>query len=115
MTKTELAVLQTLWNAEYPMCAAEILELNPQLKEITLRATIRSMLQKNLIKVDGMVQRTKAFARTYLPNITQEEVYFKETKMDTFKFACTLLKEASLSENQLETLKTILDERVSKK
>lgn len=115
MTKTEQIVLQTLWNSEKPMCAAEILENNPGLKEITLRVTIKKMVESKLIKVGGMTQRTKAFARVYLPNITQEELYLKSAKVDTFKFACALLEEDTLSEEQLETLKSMIDERIKKK
>lgn len=114
MTQTELSVLETLWNTGKPLCASEILQANPTIKEITLRTTMKNMLEKNLIKVSGITRRTKNFARTFLPTISQEEFYLKNVPADAFKFACAIVQSDTLSENQLETLKAIIEEREKK-
>ena len=62
MTKTEMRILETLWKSETPLCAGDILEQNPDIKEITLRTALKNMLKKDFISVDGMIQRTKNYA-----------------------------------------------------
>lgn len=46
MTKTEMRILETLWKSETPLCAGDILEQNPDIKEITLRTALKNMLKK---------------------------------------------------------------------
>lgn len=118
MTITEIRVLQTLWTKKRPMCASEIVEENPDIKEITLRTSLKKMQEKELIKVAGMTQRTKNFARTFVPNVTQEDVYHDEivkaSGANPFKFVCSLLKNSTLSDEQCDILKSIIDERSKK-
>lgn len=118
MTTTEIKILKILWEKGRPMCASEILEENPDIKEITLRTTIKKMLDKDYIKVDGMTQRYKNFARTFVPNIKEEEVYMEElgkvSGSNPFDYICTLLKHNRMSEEQYDVLKSIIDERSDK-
>ncbi len=118
MTKTEMRILETLWKSETPLCAGDILEQNPDIKEITLRTALKNMLKKNLISVDGMIQRTKNYARTFRANVTSEEILYNNAKQITnlspFKFTCSLLKEDTFSKEELETLKGIIEERIHK-
>ncbi len=119
VTKTEMLILDTLWKSETSLCAADIIERNPGIKEITIRTALKNMLKKELISVDGMVQRTKNFARTFRANVTSEEILYnsvkKTTNLSPFKFACALLKEDNFSDTELNTLKKIIDERVQNK
>ena len=89
MTKTEMRILETLWKSEPPLCAGEILEQNPDIKEVTLRTALKNMLKKDFISVDGMIQRTKNYART-----------------------CTLLREETFSIKELEILKEVIEEKI---
>lgn len=118
MTKTEKRILETLWEENTPMCAAEIIARNPDLKEITIRTALKNMLKNDLVKSVGMIQRTKTFARTFVANITPERAYSEEIKkisgLDPFRTACALLGEKDLSEEELGVLKSIIDERLKK-
>ena len=118
MTKTEMIILETLWKSETPLCAGDILEQNPEMKKITLRTALKNMLKKDLISVDGMIQRTKNYARTFRANVTSEEILYNNAKQITnlspFKFTCSLLKEDTFSKEELETLKDIIEKRLYK-
>lgn len=117
MTKTEMLILETLWKSEKPLCAGDILQQNPEIKEITMRTALKNMLKKDLISVDGMIQRTKNYARTFKPNITSEEVLYNSAKQITnlspFKFTYSLLKKDDFSKEELNTLKKVIDERLN--
>lgn len=119
MTKTERKILETLWNSETPLCAGEILEANPDMKDITLRTALKNMLKKDLISVDGMIQRTKNYARTFRANVTSEEILYHNAKqitnLSSFKLMCTLLQEEPFSREELEALKELIEEKIHKK
>lgn len=118
MTKTEIKILKTLWENESPMSASEILKKNVDMKDITVRKTLKTMLDNNLIKVDGITQTTKNFARTFSPSITKEQLAFMEiskvSELDSFQFASALLERESLSNSQLCKLRSIIDKRLDK-
>lgn len=118
MTKTELKILRTLWDSDKAMCAAEILEANTDLKEITLRTTLKNMLNSELIRIDGITQRTKTFARTFTANVTPDQIYCKEflnsNEISPFKFASALLRNQELSATELDILRNIIDERIKR-
>lgn len=71
-----------------------------------------------MISVDGMIQRTKNYARTFRANVISEEILYNNAKQITnlspFKFTCSLLKEDTFSKEELETLKGIIEERIHK-
>lgn len=118
MTKTEKRILETLWQENIPMCAAEIAAKNPDLKEITIRTALKNMLKNDLVKLAGITQRTKTFARTFSANVAPEQVYREEINkisgLDHFRTACALLGEDKLSEEELGILRSIIDERLKK-
>ena len=119
MTKTEMRILETLWKSETPLCAGDILEQNPDIKEITLRTALKNMLKKDLISVDGMIQRTKNYARTFRANVSSEEILYQNAKqitsLSSFTVICTLLREETFSREELEILKEVIEERSRKK
>ena len=116
MTKTEMRILETLWKSETPLCAGEILEQNPDIKEVTLRTALKNMLKKDFISVDGMIQRTKNYARTFKANITSEEILYHNAKqitnLSSFALICTLLREETFSIKELEILKEVIEEKI---
>lgn len=118
MKKTEMNILETLWKNGQPMTASEIVRQNPEMKDATVRIALKSMLDENLLRVDGITKTTKNFARTFLPTISREQLILKEiskvSDMDSFRFASTLLEEESLSNNQLCKLRSIIDKRLKK-
>lgn len=119
MTKTEMRILETLWKSETPLCAGDILEQNRDIKEITLRTALKNMLKKDLISVDGMIQRTKNYARVFKANVTSEEILYHSAKqitnLSSFSFTCKLLRQETFSKEELEILKEIIEERIHKK
>lgn len=112
MTKTEMLILETLWKSESPLCAGDILKLNPDVKDVTIRTALKNMLKKDLISVDGMIQRTKNYARTFKANVTSEEILYNNAKqitsLSSFKLICSLLEEDNFSKEELEILENII-------
>ena len=114
-----MRILETLWKSETPLCAGDILEQNRDIKEITLRTALKNMLKKDLISVDGMIQRTKNYARVFKANVTSEEILYhiakQITNLSSFSFTCKLLRQETFSKEELKILKEIIEERIHKK
>lgn len=118
MTKTEKKILQILWDNGTPMCAADIINADAQLKEITVRTTLANMLKKELIRVEGMVHRTKSYARAFVANVTSEEIICREileSKNTTpFKFAKALINGDYMEKEELQELFDLLSAKIDK-
>ncbi|MDC7290408.1 BlaI/MecI/CopY family transcriptional regulator [Blautia schinkii] len=118
MTNTEIKILNTLWENARPMSATEILRQNPEMKEITVRKALKTMLDEKFLRVEGITQTTKNFARTFTPIITKEQYTFKEiskiAQLDVFQFTSALLEKENLSDGQLSRLRSIIDKRLEK-
>lgn len=99
MTKTEVKILQILWSNDSPLCAYDIIHSHPELKEITVRTTLANLLNKNLIRVEGMVHRTKSYARTFVANISPEKVYINSILNDNYTNLFAITK-AIITENR---------------
>lgn len=118
MKNSELQILQVLWKENAPLCASDIAQKLSGLKEITVRKGIQTMLKENVIRVDGVVQKTKNYARTFVPNIKNERVYFDKiiepTNMSSFQFFCAIVERGVLTDQELQVLKKLIDERIKK-
>ena len=81
-------------------------------------ASLKNMLKNDLVKLAGITQRTKPFARTFSANVAPEQVYREEINkisgLDHFRTACALLGEDKLSEEELGILRSIIDERLKR-
>lgn len=74
LTKSELEVMNLLWDTDQPLTSSEIVSnsVNRTWKKTYINLLIKSLLQKEMIRVAGMKQMVKNYARTFEPTMTRE-------------------------------------------
>ena len=79
-TKSELEIMDVLWNAGEPLSRADLLEHSEEKswKDSSVHILINGLLAKNAIREAGFVKRSKTYGRVFAPNLTREE-YFATT------------------------------------
>lgn len=82
LSDTELDILQILWDEGSALSRPEILAKMPdkQWNPNSIHQVLNSMMKKEVLKVEGMVQCGRIYGRTYTPCITQEEFITIDTK-----------------------------------
>ena len=80
LTKSELEIMDVLWNAGEPLSRADLLECSEEKswKDSSVHILINGLLAKNAIREAGFVKRSKTYGRVFAPNLTREE-YFATT------------------------------------
>lgn len=79
LTKSELEVMNVLWQANRPLSRSEILTLSTgkTWKDSSIHILLNGLLNKNAIKEAGYVRSGKTFGRLYAANISCQEYYAK--------------------------------------
>lgn len=79
LTKSELEVMNVLWQANRPLSRSEILALSTgkTWKDSSIHILLNGLLNKNAIKEAGYVRSGKTFGRLYAANISCQEYYAK--------------------------------------
>lgn len=82
LTKSEREIMELLWQVNTPLTATEIVSLSPKKtwKTSYIHLLLNSLLKKEMIKVSGIKQTTKNFARTFKAALTREEYLILEIK-----------------------------------
>lgn len=118
LTKSELEVMETLWQAERPLARFEILEesVNPSWSPSTIHILLNGLLKKEAIREAGFVKRKKTYGRLYAANISRESFYsetlFRGKGVQSIPaFFSMLLKSDDLTEETLDELEQMLEER----
>ena len=75
LTPSEMEVMEILWAAEGPMTSNDALESGKidGWSSGYLHNVLRSMLKKEIVRVNGMVQNNNQYARLFEPAMTKEE------------------------------------------
>lgn len=118
LTKSEMEIMDVLWNAGSPLSRADLLEKGEEKtwKDSSVHILLNGLLQKNAIREAGFVRRSKTYGRTFEPNLTREE-YFATTifchrhkpQMDGL-FEALLLR-PEVDAQALDRLQVLLDRR----
>ena len=98
LTNSEKEVLEVLWEIDQPLTAREIVTncVKKTWKPSYIHIMINSLLEKEMIQVEGQKRSGKNFARTYKPTMTEEEWYAAQLinqAKDRKTFICMVLKE----------------------
>ncbi|WEV60459.1 BlaI/MecI/CopY family transcriptional regulator [Streptococcaceae bacterium ESL0729] len=92
----ELEILDILWNKDIPMTSKDILEAEPVLVMSTIQSTLKKLLKKELVVVDGITYSGTVLTRTYVPTISQEEFVLRQYKgLDATKLVSLVLENVS--------------------
>lgn len=118
LTKSELEVMETLWQAGRPLARFEILELsvNPSWSPSTIHILLNGLLKKEAIREAGFVKRTKTYGRLYEADISREEYYsdtlFRGRGVQSIPaFVSMLLRTDDLTMDVVDELEQMLAER----
>ena len=77
LTKSELEIMDVLWDAEDPLSRADLLERSEEKnwKDSSVHILLNGLLQKNAIESVGYVKRCKTYGRVFKPVLTREQYY----------------------------------------
>lgn len=69
LTKSELAVMEVLWDEGEALISAEIIQKSKEKewKDSSVHLLINSLLKKKVVTVAGFKKTTKNYARTFVP------------------------------------------------
>ena len=117
LTKSEMEIMDVLWNVGQPMSRSDLLERSGEKtwKDSSVHILLNGMLQKKLIREAGFVKRSKTYARTFVPTLTREEYYAatvlsRRYKPELVGLIRALLAKESVTPEQREQLRALVNE-----
>lgn len=80
LTKSEMEIMDVMWEAGVPMSRADLLARSEEKtwKDSSVHILLNGLLQKGAIQEAGLVKRSKTYGRVFTPTMTREE-YFANT------------------------------------
>lgn len=118
LTKSEMQIMDVLWEAGEPMSRADLLERSEEKtwKDSSVHILLNGMLLKGVIREAGFVKRGKTYGRLFLPTLTREE-YFAATvfshphKPQLLGLICALLDREDITPEELAAIKAAVAEK----
>lgn len=103
LTKSELEVMNILWQANRPLSRSEILTLsiNKTWKDSSIHILLNSLLKKDAIKEAGYVRSGKTFGRLYAASISCQEYYARHVFADSSKEVLPMLFSALIQSDRI--------------
>ena len=98
LTKSEEEIMYLLWDLDEPLTSSEIVKkaVNKTWKKSYINLLINSLLKKDMIKVVGVKQMTKNYARTFVPTMTKDayaiKADFGQTEFCRQRYSDSLLR-----------------------
>ena len=114
LTKSEMEIMEVLWDAGKALTTSEIVqrskEKEKEWKDSSVHLLIKSLMDKDVIKVEGFKKTTKNYARTFKPTMSYEDYSIKFMLNDTDKekrknIILKMIKE----ETDLDIVREVLD------
>lgn len=118
LTKSEMEIMDVLWDSDKPMSRADLLERSEAKtwKDSSVHILLNGLLQKGAIHEAGLVKRSKTYGRVFSPSMTREE-YFAATifshrcKPDIVGLFKALLCREDITKEDLETIRGLLAQK----
>ena len=118
LTRSELEIMETLWEAGRPLARFEILERSEDASwsPSTIHILLNGLLKKEAIREAGFVKRSKTYGRLYAAEITRTE-YYSETlfrgkgAQSIPAFFSMLLQSDGLTEETVDEMEKMLEAR----
>lgn len=118
LTRSELEIMETLWQAGRPLARYEILELSesPSWSPSTIHILLNGLLKKGAIREAGFIKRIKTYGRLYDVNLSRAEYYsetlFRGKNAETIPaYFSMLLQSDELTTDVVDELEKLLAER----
>ena len=121
LTKSELEIMDVLWDTGEPMSRADLLDHSEEKswKDSSVHILLNGLLAKDAIREAGFVKRSKTYGRVFAPNLTREE-YFATTvfshrhKPEILGLFKALLQRPEVDDACLDALQVFISERKNK-
>lgn len=118
LTKSEMEIMDVLWEADKPLSRADLLERSEEKtwKDSSVHILLNGLLQKGAIREAGLVKRSKTYGRVFCPTMTREE-YFATTifshrhKPDIVGLFDALLKREDISSQELQKIAVLVNQK----
>ncbi len=80
LTKSEHQIMNLLWSVDRPLSCSEIVELSGDKtwKDSYVHSLIKSLLKKDVVKIDAFELISRSYARKFSAKITKEEFHLRE-------------------------------------
>lgn len=80
LTKSEKQIMDLLWSVDKPLSCSEIVELSGDKtwKDSYVHSLIKSLMKKNMVKIESFELISRSYARKFAPKMTKEEYYLNE-------------------------------------
>lgn len=103
LTRSEMEIMDVLWNADSPLSRADLLERSDdkRWKDSSVHILLNGLLQKGAISEAGFVKRSKTYGRTFAPTMTREEYFAQTVFCHKFKPEVVGLFKALLSRKEV--------------
>jgi len=77
LTRSEMQIMDVFWEAGEPLSRSDLLECSQDKcwKDSSVHILLNGLLQKEMIREEGFVKRSKTYGRTFLPTMTREEYF----------------------------------------
>lgn len=118
LTKSELQIMDVLWQNGGALSRADFLEHSEEKswKDSSVHILLNGLLNKNAIREAGFVRRSKTYGRTFLPTMTREEYYATTIfshryQPDLEKLLQALLAREDVTSELLENLEAHIQKR----
>ena len=118
LTKSELEIMNVLWNAERPLTRSDILTLSAgkSWKDNSIHILLNGLLKKEAIREDGFARSGKVWGRLYAPNISIDEYYeenvFSQSNVEAVPLLFSaLLNRKDLTPDVCSQMQNILDKK----
>ena len=122
LTKSEMQIMDVLWESDVPLSRSDLLERSEQKswKDSSVHILLNGLLQKEAIREAGFVKRSKTYGRTFAPTLTREEyfattIYSHAHKPEIVALFAALLKREGITDDQLAQMEELLRQRRAKK
>ena len=117
LTKSEMEIMDVMWNAAIPLSRADLLEHSEEKcwKDSSIHILLNGLLKKGAISEAGFVKRSKTYGRTFLPTLSREEyfaqlVYAYKYKPDTVGLFRALMAQPHVLPEHIMQLKEMITE-----
>ena len=118
LTKSEMQIMDVLWESDIPLSRSDLLERSEQKswKDSSVHILLNGLLQKRAIREAGFVKRSKTYGRTFLPKLTREEyfaqlVFCYRYKPDAVKLFKALFEQPEITEDQIAQIGKYISEK----
>lgn len=119
LTKSEMEIMDVLWESDKPLSRADLLERSEEKtwKDSSVHILLNSLLQKGAIQAAGLVKRSKTYGRVFSPTLTREE-YFATTifchrhKPEIVGLFAALLQREDIPAGDLEQIHALIQNKL---